>query len=37
MRDRVLTVEVPRIEKAKPKGIQIRAGRSKADRTKADA
>ena len=35
--DGVLTVDVPKIEKAKPKKIQIKAGRTKADRTKADA
>jgi HSP20 family protein len=35
--DGVLTVDVPKIERAKPKKIQIKAGRTKADRTKADA
>ena len=35
--DGVLTVDVPKIEKATPKRIQIKAGRTKADRTKADA
>ena len=35
--DGVLTVDVPKIEKAKPKKIQIKAGRTKADRTEADA
>jgi HSP20 family molecular chaperone IbpA len=33
----VLTVDVPKLEKATPKKIQIKAGRTKADRTKADA
>jgi HSP20 family protein len=33
----VLTVDVPKIEKAKPNKIQIKAGRAKAGRTKADA
>ena len=35
--DGVLTVDVPKIDKATPKRIQIKAGRTKADRTKADA
>jgi HSP20 family protein len=35
--DGVLTVDVPKIEKSTPKKIQIKAGRTKADRTKADA
>jgi HSP20 family protein len=35
--DGVLTVDVPKMEKAKPKKIQIKAGRTKAERTKADA
>jgi hypothetical protein len=37
MRDRVLTVDVPKIEKARPKKIQIKAGRAKDDRTEAGA
>lgn len=37
MRDRVPTVDVPKIEKATPKKIQIKAGRTKADRTEAGA
>ena len=35
--DGVLTVDLPKIEKAKPKKIQINAGRTTADATKADA
>ena len=35
--DGVLTVDVPKIDKATPKRIQIKAGRTKADPTKADA
>jgi HSP20 family protein len=35
--DGVLTIEVPKIEKATPKKIQIKAGRTKADRTRAGA
>jgi hypothetical protein len=35
--DRALMVDVPKIEKPKPNKIQIRAGRTKADRIKADA